>query len=839
MTYDRTRVASALCGETSRGPASSPQPAFDSILVERSDQLLGLLDRDGILVRANEALATLFELPAAALVGKPFWSEPRWQDCCSIGPESLRRAIREAASGDKVRLTGHLTGTEDHERSIELTLKPVFSAEGGAAWIVVTGLLDVFGRELADARVLRLSRLYAAISETNAAMLRSAGPEDVYRTVCTACVRHCGYWLAWIGICDPVSDRIVPVESAGPGAPWLEGAAISRDARCSEGQGPCTIAYREQRVCRISNLGAASGLDPWHRSVAARGLAYAISLPLRRGGAPFGTLSVYGDDDQFIDDEAVGLLEEMADNISFALDHFDREALRQQAELALRESEARLHEAQAVGRIGDWELDRDSGQMTWSPQLFHLFERPLALVAPDLNGALAYYEAESLERTRSQFRHAIDTGERCKLEQTVHLASGSTRYHATEVVPVKDERGRVFKLFGTVQDITERTLAEQELLKKTREIEDLYQNAPCGYHSLDANGRIIQINDTELRWLGYTREEVVGKIALPDLLTPDCRAAFERHFAMFSKCGVLHNVELELVRKDGSTFPVVLTSTAILDADGNFVACRTALSDNSVRKQLEHERSTHSARLADLSRHMVDVQENERRKLAGELHDRASPNLAALQLTLSNIARALPPGVLKELEPLLDDAEALLLDTTTGIRDICTDLRPATLDYAGLIPALQDYAQQFSHRTGIAVHMKTDAFDAQLPPNIQSLLFRIVQEALTNCAKHAQAGTINVELTNTPARVEMRITDDGVGFELQQLGETGNTPGLGLITMKERAEFAGGRFTINSHPSKGTEITVTFDNYTVNAQWTATPLRRATDRAGLIGTGTR
>ena len=838
MTYGRERAVSAPGDETSRNDPSSSPAVYDSVLVEGNEQLLGLLDRNGRVIRANPALAEFLAVPAADLTGKSFWSELGWQACCDIDPETVRDGIRDAANGAKVRLSGHVADTADHQRSIELSLTRT-SPSGCDAWIMVTGLLDTVGRKAADARVLRLSQLYSAISDTNAAMLRSVSPEDVYRTVCAACVRHCGYWLAWVGICDPVSHRLVPVESAGRGAPWLEGAVISTDTSCTDGRGPCSVAYREQRVCRISDLRSAPDLGPWHRALVARGLTHAISLPLRRGGAPFGTLSVYGDDDQFIDDEAIGLLEEMADNISFALDHFDREALRLQAELALRESEARLHEAQAVGRIGDWELERDSGRMSWSPQLFHLLERPLALGAPDLNEALSYFGPESLEEARAHFWRAFDTGERSRLEQIVHLASGAIRYQATEVVPVKDETGRVYKLFGTVQDITERKLAEQELLKKTREIEDLYQNAPCGYHSLDADGRIIQINDTELGWLGYSRDEVVGRITLSDILTPECRLTFERDFSLFKRGGALNNIELDLVRKDGSTFPVVLTSTAVLDSDGNFIASRTVLSDNSARKQLERERSTHSAHLADLSRHMVDVQENERRKLAGELHDRASPNLAALQLTLSNITRALPPEVLNELEPLLEDAQALLLDTTTGIREICTDLRPATLDYAGLIPALHDYAQQFSHRTGIAVVMKTDAFNAQLPPNIQSLLFRIVQEALTNCAKHAQAGTIRVELTNTPDRVEMTICDDGVGFELQQLGEIGNTPGLGLITMKERAEFAGGRFTINSHPSSGTEIKVTFDNYTVNAQWTATPLRRATDRAGLIGTGSR
>jgi PAS domain S-box-containing protein len=489
-----------------------------------------------------------------------------------------------------------------------------------------------------------------------------------------------------------------------------------------------------------------------------------------------------------------------------------RDIASEDVEQALRASEARLHAAQAVGRMGDWELDRDTGAMSWSPQLFRLFERPPEAGTPDLNEVLGYYTLESLEDTRSAFWQAIDSGERGDLEQTVCVPSGARRYHATTIVPVKDGSGRVFKLYGTTQDITERKEAEEALLRKRNEVEDLYENAPCGYYSLDADGRVIRINDTQLRWLGYTRGEVVGHMLATDLFSPASRALFGQIFRTFKRTGVLRNMDVELLRKDGSILPVVLSSTAIFDAAGNFVASRTVVSDNSDRKQLEVERVAHAVRLAELSRHMVDIQENERRQLAAELHDKASPNMAALQLTLTNLARALPAPVLAELEPLLDDAQALLRDTTTGIRDICTNLRPATLDYAGLIPALQDYAQQFGQRIGIDVQLDTASFDMQLPANVQSLLFRIAQEALTNCAKHAQASSIRIRLANCDSQVLMQISDDGIGFDPQQLGGPGNAPGLGLITMKERAEFAGGHFTLHSGPQSGTVITVTFDH---------------------------
>lgn len=475
----------------------------------------------------------------------------------------------------------------------------------------------------------------------------------------------------------------------------------------------------------------------------------------------------------------------------------------------LRASEARLHEAQRVGRMGDWELDRKTGAMSWSPQLFRLFERPFELGPPDLNEVMGYYSPESVDLTRDAFWEAIDSGERGELEQTVCLPSGAERIHATTIIPVKDARGRVYKLYGTTQDITARKRTESELRRKTAEIEDLYENAPCGYHTFDAEGRILRINATQLRWLGYRSDEVVGKMTVQDLLTPTSRPLFGQVFGAFKRSGTLRNMEIELRRKDASALPALMSATALFDADGRFLAGRTVVSDNSDRKQLELERAAHAERQAESSRHMVEVQERERRKLATALHDRASPNLAALQLILTNLARSLPADQHRELEPLLDDADALLRDTTAGIRDICTDLRPATLDYAGLIPALQDYAQQFSQRAGLRVELDTAGLSMPLAPDMQSLLFRIVQEGLTNCAKHACASTARVRLSSTASDLRLEINDDGVGFDPAKLASR-KDPGLGLITMRERAEFAGGYFALHTAPNGGTRILVTF-----------------------------
>jgi PAS domain S-box-containing protein len=133
----------------------------------------------------------------------------------------------------------------------------------------------------------------------------------------------------------------------------------------------------------------------------------------------------------------------------------------------------------------------------------------------------------------------------------------------------------------------DRKQAEEALHASAREIHDLYNNAPCGYHSLDGNGVFVQINDTELQWLGYRREDVVGTMKLTDVLTPESSRAFEKNFALFKERGWIKDVEYELVRKDGTALPILLSATAVTDSDGGYVMSRATVYDITERRESE------------------------------------------------------------------------------------------------------------------------------------------------------------------------------------------------------------------------------------------------------------
>ncbi|TAE94094.1 MAG: PAS domain S-box protein [Oscillatoriales cyanobacterium] len=153
----------------------------------------------------------------------------------------------------------------------------------------------------------------------------------------------------------------------------------------------------------------------------------------------------------------------------------------------------------------------------------------------------------------------------------------------------KDDAGKPVKILEINNDITQAKKAELVLQQYIREVEDLYNNAPCGYHSLDAEGRIIRINDTELNWLGYTRDDILHKMNFLDLLVADSQQTFYQNFPRLKQQGSVDNLEFQVLNKDGSIRWVNLNATALKDADGNFVMSRSTLFDITYRKHAEVE----------------------------------------------------------------------------------------------------------------------------------------------------------------------------------------------------------------------------------------------------------
>jgi signal transduction histidine kinase len=232
-------------------------------------------------------------------------------------------------------------------------------------------------------------------------------------------------------------------------------------------------------------------------------------------------------------------------------------------------------------------------------------------------------------------------------------------------------------------------------------------------------------------------------------------------------------------------------------------------------EQLYEELKHRDQLRAMLLQKLIRAQEEERRRIARELHDETSQVIGALALELDTAISTLPEGISRDR---LLDARALALRTLDGVHRLSFDLRPSVLDDLGLFRAIEWYAERDLERRGIAVRCESDEQEGRLAPEIETALFRAVQEAITNIVKHAQAETVLIQCATAPQAVTIEIEDDGQGFDPASISDTAATGrGLGLAGIRERMELLGGSALIDSAPGRGTRLVLTVPRGVNNA----------------------
>jgi signal transduction histidine kinase len=237
-------------------------------------------------------------------------------------------------------------------------------------------------------------------------------------------------------------------------------------------------------------------------------------------------------------------------------------------------------------------------------------------------------------------------------------------------------------------------------------------------------------------------------------------------------------------------------------ADVSVVVVTVDITDNKRAEQALHE--SH-ARLRILSQRLVEVQEEERRALARELHDRVGQTLAALNINLIIINSQLSGEATEQIGTRMNDSMKLVAETIALVRDVMTDLRPAVLDDYGLEAALEAHLSKFIARYDIDTRFeKPEKPLPRLGPSLEMTLLRIAQEALMNIARHAQATQVSLSVQQEADTICMTIQDNGIGIQSWQ---EANRPGShGMTIMRERAEAFGGNLRVRSVPGQGTRI---------------------------------
>ena len=340
----------------------------------------------------------------------------------------------------------------------------------------------------------------------------------------------------------------------------------------------------------------------------------------------------------------------------------------------------------------------------------------------------------------------------------------------------------------------------QEALASEEKYRDLFANATVAIFVHDLTGTITAANHACTSLTGYPPDELLG-MNMADLFPTHARA-------------VLAKVQADLVQGKDRGEPYDIPLVRRDDAE-----CILSMSTRLVREReqpwgLQHiamdvtERRRMRDTLNYYVRQVLTAQEEERKRIARELHDDTAQSLLLILQRLDALSyyagKGLPDPAAREVENL----HAVMLQTLGNLRRLTRDLRPQILDDLGLVAAVEWLADDAERQCGIKTKVAVEGLQHDLPPEVQLLLFRLVQEALTNVRRHSAAAHAQVTLTFFPDRVRMVVADDGQGFAMpENLSDLTGAGKLGLLGMAERARLLGGSLQISSRPGQGTTVT--------------------------------
>ncbi len=308
--------------------------------------------------------------------------------------------------------------------------------------------------------------------------------------------------------------------------------------------------------------------------------------------------------------------------------------------------------------------------------------------------------------------------------------------------------------------------------------------------NLDLN--YVKVNDAWLRIHGFTdKTEMLGKNAF-ELVAPCDLQRVQSTATTTIEIGTTRGIELNLLRKDGSQFPAEVAISAVRNKSGTPIGFVAVTRDMAMYKRAEDE-------LRALNRRLVQIREEERRTIGRELHDQIGQSLTALKIALARTTMSVSPAG----RPVLATSLSLVEELITKVRDLSLELWPSMLDELGLLPALLWHFDRFTDQVKVRVNFEHGRMDMTLSPEVKIAAFRIVQEALTNVARHARVEEVKVRLWADGGKLLLLVEDEGIGFDPEKL-PAGTS--CGFRGMRERAFSVGGRVTVESVPGSGTTL---------------------------------
>ncbi len=387
-----------------------------------------------------------------------------------------------------------------------------------------------------------------------------------------------------------------------------------------------------------------------------------------------------------------------------------------------------------------------------------------------------------------------------ELEYRVRTKAGEWRWlHSHEAAFAQDGSGRVTQILGITHDVTEQIQMQKAILKERDFSDAILNSLPGTFYFHDQTGKFLRWNRNHEIVSGYSGEEVARMTPLDYFPGAEKEYISQRIQEVFEHGE--SEAEANIVSKSGKLTPYYLTGRRIEIENVPYLIGMGI--DITRRKQAEEELAKYAKQMRALAGYVESVREDERTRMAREIHDEFGQFLTALKMDLAWVARRLPAD--DEKRERLNQASALVDENVRLVQRIATELRPGLLDDLGLITALDWQAHEFSKHTGLLCQLNVPQNELKLDTSLNTTLFRIFQETLTNVARHALASRIDVNLQVQEQTLIRSVRDNGRGITESELNDPSS---LGLLGLRERVAQWNGDLSIRGQAGKGTTVTV-------------------------------
>ena len=468
---------------------------------------------------------------------------------------------------------------------------------------------------------------------------------------------------------------------------------------------------------------------------------------------------------------------------------------RKQAEEALRESEEQFRTlAEAIPQLC-W-MARGNGHIFWYNQRWYTYTGTTAEQMEGW-GWQSVHDLQTLPKVLERWKASISTAEPFDMVFPLRGADGVFRSFLTRVMPIKDAEGRVVRWFGTNTDITKLRDAQEALRTSEERLRMGQWAAHIGtFEWIIRTGVSIWTPELEAMY-GLPLGGFGGtKTAFENLVHPDDRSRVIDLIDEAVKTGQPTEGEWRVVWPDGSLHWIAARGQVFLNESGEPSRMFGVHLDVTERKQAEEV-------LSGMTRKLVEAQEQERARIARELHDDITQRLAMLAIEIEQLQEH--PETPSKVRDRADELSRRTKEISTDVQALSHELHSSKLDYLGIVGGMKSWCSEFGERQGMEIEFKSSGLPNSLPSETSLCLFRVLQEALHNAAKYSGVKRVDVQLREESCEIHLIVSDLGKGFDVASAMQD---RGLGVTSMQERVRLVGGTIVIDSKPLGGTTIHV-------------------------------